>query len=144
MKQGGNVGEVRIRVVDYKTGGAELKLSSWDKLHDSKYKAIVQTLIYCAFSVSSGQPAQSLYPAIYALRGTEGLMVSTESFNPLVKLPDENGKNALSRPYSEVEERFNEFMKKVLSELFDPSVPFRQTEDSEVCDYCPFASSCGR
>ena len=146
MKQGANVGEVRIRVVDYKTGGAELKLSSWDKLHDSKYKAIVQTLIYCAFSVSSGQPAQSLYPAIYALRGTEGLMVSTESFDPLVKLPDENEKKALPRPrpYSEVEESFNEFMKKVLSELFDPSVPFRQTEDLKVCDYCPFTSSCGR
>ena len=71
-------------------------------------------------------------------------MVSTESFDPLVKLPDENGKNALPRPYSEVEERFNEFMKKVLSELFDPSVPFRQTEDLKVCDYCPFTSSCGR
>ena len=73
-------------------------------------------------------------------------MVSTESFDPLVKLPDENEKKALPRPrpYSEVEESFNEFMKKVLSELFDPSVPFRQTEDLKVCDYCPFTSSCGR
>lgn len=144
MKGEGNGSEIRIRVVDYKTGGAELKLPSWADLHDSKYKAIVQTLIYCAFSVSSGQPAQSLYPAIYLLRGTEGLMVSTERFDPLVRLPDSEEKNTTPRPYAEVQGTFEEFMKEVLSELFDPSIPFRQTDDQKVCSYCPFASSCGR
>ena len=50
----------------------------------------------------------------------------------------------MPRPYAEVQGTFEEFMTEVLSELFDPSAPFRQTDDQEVCSYCPFASSCGR
>ena len=71
-------------------------------------------------------------------------MVSTERFDPLVRLPDSDEKNTTPRPYAEVRETFEEFMTEVLSELFDPSVPFRQTDDQKVCSYCPFASSCGR
>ena len=32
----------------------------------------------------------------------------------------------------------------VITELFDPSVPFTQTEDDRKCGYCDFKLICGR
>ena len=83
----------RLRVVDYKTGSEETRMPKWDLLLDSKYKAILQTLIYCAFLAESGVPKDEIYPAIYMLRGDYGLMVKGKGYDPLVQLPTEtNGK----------------------------------------------------
>ena len=35
-------------------------------------------------------------------------------------------------------------LKGLLDEMYDLSVPFRRTEDAEVCRYCDFKSICGR
>ena len=38
----------------------------------------------------------------------------------------------------------DEGLGKVLEEMSDLSVPFRRTEDEEVCAYCDFRTICGR
>jgi hypothetical protein len=40
----------------------------------------------------------------------------------------------------EFEERLNH----VLNELYDPSVPFDQTTEEEICRFCPYQSICYR
>ena len=141
-----------IRVVDYKTGKASLRLEEWDMLRKSDNKAILQTLLYCAFlSQAKGSStdrddqciSNRLYPAIYQLKSKGGLMTSNDSFDPLVKLPVEGGKST-AQPYSKVGEIFQAFMTEVLTELFDFEKPFEQTTDNDACRYCPFALSCGR
>lgn len=138
--------------MDYKTGKASLSLEEWDMLRKSDNKAILQTLLYCAFlSQAKGSStdrddqciSNRLYPAIYQLKSKGGLMTSNNSFDPLVKLPVEGGKST-AQPYSEVEEVFQAFMTEVLTELFDFEKPFEQTTDNDACRYCPFALSCGR
>ena len=63
-------------------------------LLDSRYKAILQTLIYCAFLAESGVPTDEIYPAIYMLRGDYGLMVKGKGYDPLVQLPTETSGKA--------------------------------------------------
>ena len=84
----------RLRVVDYKTGSEETRMAEWDLLLDFKYKAILQTLIYCAFLAESGVPKDEIYPAIYKLRGDYGLMVKGKGYDPLVQLPLDTYGNA--------------------------------------------------
>ena len=139
--------ELGYRVVDYKTGKEKIHMTKWDLLLDSEYKAILQTLIYCAFLTESGVPKDEIYPAIYMLRGDYGLMVKGQGYDPLVHLPSqEDGKpKAALLSYKEAEAPFLElFVHQVLDELYDSTRPFIQTTDEKNCQYCPFALSCGR
>ncbi len=137
-----------LRVVDYKTGKEKIHMTKWDSLLDSEYKAILQTLIYCAFLAESGVPKDEIYPAIYMLRGNYGLMVKGQGYDPLVHLPSEKKDGKPSSEllsYKDAEAPFRElFIHQVLDELYDPTHPFIQTTKENNCQYCPFALSCGR
>jgi hypothetical protein len=39
---------------------------------------------------------------------------------------------------------FEARLKKLLEEMFDPSIPFVQTENTKNCEYCPFRGICYR
>ena len=45
---------------------------------------------------------------------------------------------------STYQEAFEEGMKKVLTEIFDPAIPFTQTEDASRCITCPYKGICQR
>ena len=38
----------------------------------------------------------------------------------------------------------SERLEKLLEEMYDTAVPFRRTEDENVCKYCDFKTICGR
>ena len=38
----------------------------------------------------------------------------------------------------------SEHLEKLLDQMYDTSVPFRRTEDENVCKYCDFKTICGR
>ena len=148
--------EGRYRVVDYKTGGDKISISKpqgagsdfrWvDKLSDPDYKAILQTLIYCAgLAETEGLDERKIYPAIFRFRGGDGLMKLTTKYQPLISLPvgEKQAKEAVS--YHEMKESFEPFLiEEILTGLYDTEVPFTQAEDLKPCRYCPFALSCGR
>ena len=46
--------------------------------------------------------------------------------------------------YSRYAEHFEELLRETLAELYDPSIPFRQTEDPKACQYCDFKLICRR
>lgn len=147
--------EQRYRIVDYKTGDAKLSATRWELLQKPDYKAILQTLLYAEIYqrlVLDGQGiAAPLYPAIYRLTGTDGLLQQPEKYDPLIKLPKEDstessnrGSSAL-RSYQEVAPFFQPFFTtEVLDKLFDEEIPFEQTAEESHCRFCPFTLSCGR
>ena len=148
--------EGRYRVVDYKTGGDKISISKtqgagsdfrWvDKLFDTDYKAILQTLIYCAgLAQTKGLDERKIYPAIFRFRGEDGLMKLANKYQPLISLPtgEKHKKKAFS--YHEMKESFEPFLiEEILTGLYDTEVPFTQTENLKRCLHCPFALSCGR
>ena len=148
--------EGRYRVVDYKTGGDKISISKsqgagsdfrWvDKLSDPDYKAILQTLIYCAgLEQTEGLDERKIHPAIFRFRGGDGLMKLTTKYQPLISLPvgEKQAKEAVS--YHEMKDSFEPFLiEEILTGLYDTEVPFTQSEDLKPCRYCPFALSCGR
>ena len=148
--------EGRYRVVDYKTGGDKISISKsqgagsdfrWvDKLSDPDYKAILQTLIYCAgLAQTEGLDERKIYPAIFRFRGGDGLIKLTTKYQPLISLPvgEKQAKEAVS--YHEMKDSFEPFLiEEILTGLYDTEVPFTQSEDLKPCRYCPFALSCGR
>ncbi|MEE0689898.1 MAG: PD-(D/E)XK nuclease family protein [Bacteroidaceae bacterium] len=44
--------------------------------------------------------------------------------------------------FSEYAEEFMERLKDVLSELFNPEIPFTQTCQNDNCKYCPYNMLC--
>jgi CRISPR/Cas system-associated exonuclease Cas4 (RecB family) len=41
-------------------------------------------------------------------------------------------------------EPFEELLREKISEIYDPGIPFTQTEHVQNCEYCPFAGICER
>jgi hypothetical protein len=125
-----------IRIIDYKTGKVEpneLKFKSWDELStDSKLDKCFQLLFYAfLYSHPGYNVIQPILPGIISFRNlSQGLME--------VKLPEDEhvGTESLRK--------FGSILKSILSEIFNPEIPFSQTDIADNCKYCAFASICNR
>ncbi|ROT47123.1 PD-(D/E)XK nuclease family protein [Candidatus Cardinium hertigii] len=134
-----------IRIIDYKIGASNSKIVSMAALFDSaaikKNKAIFQLVFYAW-----------LYNAIYGANHQQGIMPYLINIRELfsappgicMQQPDHAKKYGLMediRPYLPA---FEEQLLKLLLEIFDPTIPFRQTADLSVCSYCPYVRICQR
>lgn len=146
-----------VRVVDYKTGSAELKLTDWEELFSSegRYKAIAQTLVYCELlsrghadagdKALSGLGHRAISPHIYHL---PSMSKAGKAYNSIVSAP-ELGDDAIRtkaqpmQSYEESRPLFVEELTQTLEELFSPDVPF-VAQPGKGCTYCPFLLSCGK
>jgi ATP-dependent helicase/nuclease subunit B len=124
------------RIIDYKTGKVErweLKLKSWEELlTDSKLDKCFQLLFY-AFLYSYQKPVNlsSVVPGIITFRSmSSGLLTIT--------LPEDE------LPGEQSNRNFEKILKSILGDIFNPELPFQQTELIESCQYCSFASICNR
>ena len=126
-----------VRVLDYKTGRDEKRIKSIDSLFDrddpQRNKAAMQALLYALLYQSQTTRADE--------RITPGLVNAKElfgsDFDPRLVL----NKHPIDdfEPYRA---EFTQGLTRLLSELFDPAVPFDQTQDTKKCDYCPFVKLC--
>jgi CRISPR/Cas system-associated exonuclease Cas4 (RecB family) len=123
------------RVVDYKTGKCELNFTGIPELFDTsatqRKKEVFQVLFYSELIESLGMAESDIMPSIYPVielrSGNRETRVTLKS-EPLV--------------YSAVREEFKAMLANLLSEIFDPSVPFRQTSIDNHCRLCPFSGIC--
>lgn len=139
--------EDTIRIIDYKTGTPNAKLSSleilWDHKRIQQNKASLQ-LVFYAWLFQSTQKTAATYRIMPCLMSIREHFVGT--YVPGLWLQD--GKNA--RTYSKIEDitpYTNDFQNKLiemLTHLFDPNLPFTQTNDLAICDRCPYISICQR
>jgi CRISPR/Cas system-associated exonuclease Cas4 (RecB family) len=130
----------QARVVDYKTGRV---LDEDENIDDDNAEAVAEKIfapdvkdrpkialqfyIYDMLVESLPQiKGRRIYNCVYS---TSRLFSSLPSVVP-----------ANSRFCSEMTAR----LKNLLDEMYDVSVPFRRTEDQDICKYCDFKSICGR
>jgi len=125
-----------IRIIDYKTGKVDqrnLRIDSWEELFaEPRLDIAFQLLFYSyLFSKSSDRIDHEIEPWIISFRGLKGGVLK-------LKLPD---KEIFSM---DTIMKFEDVLKAILSEIFDPLNDFRQTEVIENCNYCQFRSICSR
>lgn len=120
------------RIIDYKTGGVvevrENYLSDPTPLfEDPKFKANLQGLIYALLYLKH-HPDETVEVGFYHLRdlrdGLKKVSVSPIGLSDLAE--------------------FREQLTQTISDIYNPTVPFSQTEDVGRCSYCPFKGICER
>jgi len=133
-------GANRIRIVDYKTGSSRLKpiqdipaIFNPDNIknHSDYY---LQTILYACITQdrSSARAQQAYSPYLLFIQHA-----GTDNYDPTLKL----GKTLLT-DISEIKSDFMSHLSDLLSEIFNPSLPFTPTPDRNRCKSCPFSSLC--
>lgn len=132
-----------MRVIDYKTGEDKLRMGTIDKLFNGKEARdhnshIINTLLYAM--MLSHEYKCDVCPALYYVA-----KMSSEEYSPLFEgIFSGSKKRVRLTSYNECKEEFEANVKKSLEEMYDRSIPFRQSEDKQACVYCDFKDICGR
>jgi CRISPR/Cas system-associated exonuclease Cas4 (RecB family) len=127
-----------IRVIDYKTGKDRLDFESVPSLfsrEDKRNKAAFQTMLYAL-----------LYKANHRSNGSRiipGLINRMNLFDQNFQFGLKVGKDYVDNVDPLIPE-FEHHLKILLEELFDPGVPFDQTTNTDICQFCPYQSICYR
>lgn len=124
-------GEVKTRIVDYKTGGDSVLFKSMDKVFaaNTENKALLQTLFYTyVYEQVTGR--RNIEPHLYVARRMreEGTVFGNA-----------RGLVLEGEPLSEQKTAFVNFLRVTLEEIFDPEVPFRHNPDMHVYDSDPYS-----
>jgi len=126
-----------VRIIDYKTGSCELNARGIPELFNrssaKRPKEVFQVLMYCEFYLNQFPRVSDLIPGLFRLGKFRG-----GDYDYRVKI---DGNEMV---FPEIRDEFNSGFKAVLEELFNPEIPFVQTEDEKVCRYCPFSGICSR
>ena len=129
----------KTRIVDYKTGKDQLRYGDFEGLFDEEgkgqNKALLQTLFY-TLVYEKARNVSEVEPHLYTVKdfslGTQFIEKTKEK----LILRDEN--------LAGLKDQFALKLKEKLNELFDSSIPFRQTANTDNCKYCSFKGICQR
>jgi len=125
----------RRRVLDYKTGNAEMDFPSVDRLfvgdQAKRNKAALQTLLYAWLVNESG-----VHPGLYVIRN-----LFKEDFSPSFTFGTAKEKREVL-DFDEVAATFEENLRTELTGLFSQEIPFVQTTRKEHCKNCDFNKIC--
>ncbi len=142
-----------LRIVDYKTGVAHIKASSIDAVFTSESEAshIFQLMLY-ARMLPLWQEHHGFHPAVkIGEDGPDPMMeiYQVGSMRPakeflLPEIADESGKKRKIERWSDLSGEFSTRLDRLLSEIFDPDIPFRHTADTSACRYCHLRDLCRR
>lgn len=123
-----------LRIVDYKTGGVPKSLKSIEQLFtpaDGRPNYIFQTFLYAA--IISRKQAMKVAPALLYIH-----KAASDSYEPVIRI----GRNTPVSDFSTYEKEFRERLQDLLEEIFNPDIPFTQTEEEKRCAYCDFKGLC--
>lgn len=133
--------EGKVRVIDYKTGRDEKDFTNIaslvDRTEKNRRKAAFQVFFY---SYLFYKKYQGDYDVI-----EPGLFNSKDLFSKDFewKIFDKQNKTSVGE-FRQYLTEFEEGLKNLLTEMYDPSEPFFQTDDLKKCGYCPYKDICGR
>ena len=132
-----DVMEGKCRIVDYKSGSGNKKspanieqIFTPSKDRNGYY---LQTMLYALAQLLGQEPEHPVVPALFYV----GKAYDAKQYNPTLTL----GKTPIE-DFTEHAEEFMDHLKTALSGLFDPAVPFVQTNQKETCAYCPYKMLC--
>ena len=131
-----------LRIVDYKTGSEKKQPRSMDVLfpptsaRDRKSQAF--QIFYYAY-IMSFQPQFSKY------RLAPTLLYTRSSSKPTADdIYYHIGKDVLTDFNAQCGQEFGEKLIGLISDIFNPDIPFSPTDDKEACSKCDFSQLCGR
>lgn len=128
-----------IRIVDYKTGKFPAKwpkeladIFNTENNKDIPANYYIQTLLYSAIVKDQAGPDVNVSPNLLYIQ-----KMSADGYEPTLTI----GK----QPIYDIDlyrTEFTERLHGLLSEIFNPDVPFAPTCDTERCEHCSFAQLC--
>jgi CRISPR/Cas system-associated exonuclease Cas4 (RecB family) len=130
------------RVVDYKTGGDEPDFSSIGSLFargdPKRRKGVFQTFLYAwlySFNTVNSSPVTPVLYLVKKFFGDQPLHISEKSGRTTKKpVMDFDGYKG----------EFEENLRLVVADMFNPQSRFEQAENHDVCKYCPYKKLCHR
>lgn len=131
--------EGRLRILDYKTGTGKLEFKNLDEVFehnkDNRPKFVLQTFLYGIFYKEKAAE-KAITPGIYYIRD-----VFKDDFDTELTNKESKEKVTDFEPY---ENDFREHLTSCLEEIFNPEIPFSQTTNVKICQYCPYIGVCNR
>lgn len=127
----------KVRILDYKTSGRAKTYKEIEDLfipNDRRASHIFQTFLYASVLIKEGKVPGTVIPALLYLQEAGG-----EEYSPVILYQKEEIED-----FSLLVPEFEDLFSNKLGELFDPEVPFKQTEAVKACDYCDFKNLCNR
>lgn len=125
-----------FRIIDYKTGTGKTTFTDFPELFNASKNnrpyQIMQVFVYGLFYLLEN-PDTKLSPAVYYLRSV------FKDFNPSI-YTNNQPVDDLSALLPEFKEMFDD----LIEEIFDPEVPFSQTQNRDNCKWCSFKGICNR
>lgn len=133
--------DYQLRIVDYKTGNKQAKdIKDVSEIFESKNikskhtDYILQSFLY-SIIIAKKKPHCAVAPALLFVQHT-GL----EDYDPILTLAGEPVTNIMQQ----CGEEFLSMLTEKIQEIFDLSVPFEPTSDSNMCSLCPYHDMCRR
>ena len=140
-----------MRVIDYKTGSFKDKVpTNLDEvftrtnIHQKHSDYYLQAILYSGIIKNNKEYNPNNLPVsphlLFILQSSKDDYNSALYFD---KKKEDGGKTFL-KDEPNLYPDFEEKLKEVLAEMYNPHVPFNITEDSKTCEYCPYLSLCKR
>jgi ATP-dependent helicase/DNAse subunit B len=132
-----------IRIIDYKTGKVDRKITDTDDLfdHDQKDRnnAAFQTFLYAKLFYSSVMAQDKpIVPGLYAIRELAG-----DDFDYHILAGSQKNREKIT-DYRSLDAAFTQNLTRLLEEIYNNDVGFRPTQIIEKCEYCPYRNICHR
>ncbi|WP_456462507.1 PD-(D/E)XK nuclease family protein [Reichenbachiella sp.] len=132
-----------VRVLDYKSGRDDRKFGLMFDLIDGKSnkrnKAVFQLFYYCLlYKENHPDIKRPIQPGLFNSKD-----LFDDQFDALITQTIDR-KNRLVLSYADFEEDFKEVLLYLLTEMFNPNIPFSQTEDEQKCQYCTYKQICNK
>ena len=125
-------GSTYLRIIDYKTGNDETKLSDFSSAMDNSKektkKAIIQIFLYCNFYNYIRKTDNRIKPLIYTVKDMSQAEIKAN--------------RSIIEDYHDNNEDFLSNIKEKINEMFDTETPFIQCKNDKTCQYCKFKDFC--
>ena len=139
----------QVRILDYKTGSGLLDFKSFDEVfehnNDKRPKYVLQTFLYGILFKEDDKTrklaeGKIITPGIYYMRD-----VFKEDFKTQLHFKSkEKDIDLVINDLAVYEAEFREHLTACLENIFNPEIPFVQSESTKPCQYCAYRGVCGR
>ncbi|GHT75252.1 hypothetical protein AGMMS50262_10000 [Bacteroidia bacterium] len=127
----------RFHLLDYKTSGKAKDYKSLDELFEQKNNRashVFQTFVYASALLQKTDFRAPVIPELLYLQ-----QIAKENYSPVILYEKEP-----ITDFRTLDVDFRQLLVAKIDEIFDPDIPFRQTEIVQTCEYCDFREMCNR
>ena len=135
-----DIKEDTLRIVDYKTGGTPKTPENIEQLFtpaDNRPNYIFQTFLYAA--IMCRKQRLKVAPSLLYIH-----RAASESYSPVIEMGAARQAKMPVNNFAFFEDEFRERLYGLLQDIYNPDIPFDQTEDTKKCEYCDYRNLCKR